>query len=97
MTGYFDEVVPDSRKDVVEDDAVPETTNSPEVIIGVKGLAEYLHVGKTKAQEIIPSGVLVEAGAQYWARGQNFKKDKVDEFLKNNPNGFRGLKYKSIR
>lgn len=59
-------------------------------IKGVEGLAKYLGCGKTKAQDIINSGKLQDAGvAINTGRGWRFNKEKLDAFLKENPTAFR--------
>ena len=36
------------------------------VIMGVRGLAKFVGVGVTKAQEIVNSKILEEKGISYW-------------------------------
>ena len=65
--------------------------DNEEIIKGVEGLAKYLHVGKTKAQAIINSNILVDNTIQFYSGGHRFKKDKLDAFLEKNPNAFRDV------
>lgn len=61
-------------------------TTTPNVIKGVKGLAEYLKIGKTLAQSIINSKLLMENKAQYRAgRIWLFSKQRLDELLSKKP------------
>ena len=57
-----------------------------EPIKGVKGLAQYLNIGTTKAQDIINSNTLQENGVAYRVgNGWIFNAQKLDEILSKNP------------
>jgi hypothetical protein len=58
-----------------------------EVIKGVAGLAKYLGFGKTMAQAIINSELLMTNGSQYRAgKSWFFNPEKIEDLLKENPN-----------
>jgi hypothetical protein len=58
-----------------------------EVIKGVAGLAKYLGFGKTMAQAIIKSELLMTNGSQYRAgKSWFFNPEKIEDLLKENPN-----------
>lgn len=58
-----------------------------EVIKGVAGLAKYLGFGKTMAQAIIHSELLMTNGSQYRAgKSWFFNPEKIEDLLKENPN-----------
>ena len=60
------------------------------IIKGVEGLAVFLGCGKTKAQEILNSNVLQEAGIAYrMGRGWRLNKEKLSSFMNDNPEIFR--------
>lgn len=60
--------------------------NSNEPIKGVKGLAKYLKIGLTKAQDIINSNILQENSKAYRVgNGWNFNATKLDKLLEDNP------------
>ena len=78
-----------TSKTIIEENAQESTQNetiTPNVIKGVKGLSEYLNIGKTLAQSVINSKLLMENKAQYRA-GKNwlFSKQKLDELLSQKP------------
>jgi hypothetical protein len=53
---------------------------------GVRELGIYIHVGTAKAQSILSSGILQEAGVAYKIGDRHYiNRDKLDEYLKNNP------------
>ena len=61
-------------------------TKQNEPIKGVKGLAAYLKIGVTKAQDIINSNILQENGIAYRVgNAWNFNPQKLDELLSQNP------------
>lgn len=63
-----------------------DTSTQQKPIKGVKGLAAYLNIGTTKAQDIINSNILQDNGIAYHTgRGWNFNPCKLEEFLSNNP------------
>lgn len=78
-----------SPKTIIEESSQEPRQNeitTPNVIKGVKGLAEYLNIGKTLAQSIINSKLLMENKAQYRAgRIWLFSKQKLDELLAKKP------------
>lgn len=58
-----------------------------EVIKGVAGLAKYLGFGKTMAQAIVNSELLMTNGSQYRAgKSWFFNPEKIEDLLKENPN-----------
>lgn len=58
-----------------------------EVIKGVAGLAKYLGFGKTMAQAIINSKLLMTNGSQYrTGKSWFFNPEKIEDLLKENPN-----------
>ena len=64
-----------------------EKTIDAKVISGTQGLASFLGCGKTKAFEIIKSGVLKTTGIQYQVgRCWKFNAKKLTEYINNNPN-----------
>lgn len=66
-----------------------------EVIKGVAGLAKYLGFGKTMAQAIINSELLMTNGSQYRAgKSWFFNPEKIDDLLKENPNLFENVHIK---
>ena len=63
------------------------TTNQNEPIKGVKGLAKYLKICTTKAQDVINSNILQDNGIAYRVgKGWNFNPQKLDELLAKEPN-----------
>lgn len=63
------------------------TTNQNEPIKGVKGLAKYLNISVTKAQDVINSNILQENSIAYRVgRSWNFNPQKLDELLAKQPN-----------
>lgn len=81
--------ITDTPKVITEESPQESKQNeatTPNVIKGVKGLAEYLNIGKTLAQSIINSKLLMENKAQYRAgRIWLFSKQKLDELLSKKP------------
>lgn len=66
-----------------------------EVIKGVAGLAKYLGFGKTMAQAIINSELLMTNGSQYRAgKSWFFNPEKIEDLLKENPNLFENVHIK---
>lgn len=81
---------PQKRTDTIEIKETESTstynTNKKEPIKGVKGLAQYLNIGTTKAQDIINSNTLQENGVAYRVgNGWIFNAQKLDEILSKNP------------
>lgn len=65
---------------------VPTTEESCDVILGERGLMQYLHCGSDKAQNIVHSKVLQKAGVAYRVgRTYQFDRKKLDAFLSANP------------
>ena len=62
------------------------------IIKGIAGLKDYLSVGTTKAQAILNSGVLQKGGIAFNAGSWRIYKDKLDEFIKQNPTLLRDIK-----
>ena len=61
------------------------------IIKGVKGLGKYLGCGTTKAQEILNSGLLKpNAIAYFTGRGWRINREKLDKFISENPDVFKG-------
>lgn len=78
--------------------SVPQThsRNQKDVLSGVRELKDYLHSGSAKAQEILNSGILQNAGISYRVGNKHIiNRGKLDEFLKNNPNAFANLPKKN--
>lgn len=85
---YFRDKLLPQKSDMVEisEKDIHKADSKHEPIKGVKGLAEYLDIGTTKAQEIINSNVLQANGVAYRVgRGWNFNPQKLDELLSNSP------------
>ncbi len=69
-----------------------EVEESRELIKGVKGLAEFLGCGVTKAQNIMNSGVLQERDIAYRAGNRwRFDKNLLNRLLKDDPEVLNGL------
>lgn len=84
---------------ITENNDFQEDTNTKlpnrKVIKGVAGLAEYLGFGKTMAQAIINSELLMSNGSQYRAgKSWLFNREKIDDLLKENPNLFENVHIK---
>ena len=68
------------------------TPKSDEIIKGVQGLAKYLGIGVTKAQEILNSGLLKPNAVAYRSgKGWRISAEKLDKLLADNPDIFRGV------
>lgn len=68
------------------------------VIKGVRGLAKFVGVGVTKAQEIVNSKILEENGISYWVgRKICFDGEKLATFLTSNPDVLKGKKLSKKR
>ena len=68
------------------------------VIMGVRGLAKFVGVGVTKAQEIVNSKILEENGISYWVgRKICFDGEKLATFLTSNPDVLKGKKLSKKR
>lgn len=86
----FKKKLPIRKTDVIDNKEAEsisiDSTATKEPIKGVKGLASYLRVGTTKAQEIINSNILQEKGVAYRVgNGWNFHPQKLEELLSKNP------------
>lgn len=63
-----------------------ESVTDKKIISSTEGLAEFLGCGKTKAFEIIKSGILKEAGIQYRVgKCWKFNAEKLSEYLRAHP------------
>lgn len=75
----------ETAEEKVKEKEIPSTKQN-EPIKGVKGLAAYLNIGTTKAQDIINSNILQDMGVAYRVgKGWNFHPQKLEELLSNNP------------
>lgn len=80
------DVVEQEKVEEIEKISTSNSTELEEVFRGVKGLAEYLHIGSTLAQAVINSKLLQEDGAQYSAGGKwFFNREKLDRLLAKKP------------
>ena len=71
---------------------------SNDVIVGVRGLKEYLGCGIAKAQEILNSGILQKAGISFRVGNRHsISREKLDDYIKNNPNAFARLSKKAVK
>lgn len=78
-----------NEADEAETQETPSTniSNQNEPIKGVKGLATYLKIGVTKAQDVINSNILQDNGIAYRVgNAWNFNRQKLDELLAKHPN-----------
>ena len=77
--------------------AFPTVQEDERIIKGVKGLAERLGIGVTKAQEILNSGVLQKYKGTAYRNGKAWRinAEKLDEIIAENPNVFRRVLGKS--
>lgn len=78
---------------IAVDTEIIEEDSSDNIIYEIKGLMNYLKCGKTKAQDIVSSGILKNKGIQYWSGGWRFKRKELSEYLKDNPDALRGTRY----
>ena len=76
------------------DDSAKETGVDEQTIRGVKGLANYIRCGATKAQAIINSKILEKSKPriQFYAGCWIFKRKELDDFMENNPAVFKNIK-----
>lgn len=80
------ETTTDNQQNTEKEDAEIDDA----IIKGVEGLAAALGCGKTKAQEILNSNVLQEAGIAYrMGKGWRLNKEELSAFIKDNPEIFR--------
>lgn len=90
--GKFKKKFPSTKSNRLDETEAQETTqtnisNQNEPIKGVKGLATYLKIGVTKAQDVINSNILQDNGIAYRVgNAWNFNPQKLDELLANHPN-----------
>ena len=76
----------DENNDNINNSDSNDTSKHNEPIKGVKGLATYLKIGLTKAQDIINSNILQENSIAYRVgNGWNFNATKLDKLLEDNP------------
>ena len=67
------------------------------IIKGVKGLATYMGIGITKAQEILNSGILQEQGIAYRSgKAWRLNAEKLEKLLSDHPAIFRGIQQKGL-
>lgn len=67
------------------------------IIKGVKGLATYMGIGITKAQEILNSGILQEQGIAYRSgKAWRLNAEKLEKLLSEHPAIFRGIQQKGL-
>lgn len=83
-----------SEVGIVDNYSKKKTDEVPvNVIMGVRGLAKFVGVGVTKAQEIVNSKILEENGISYWVgRKICFDGEKLAAFLTSNPDALKGKK-----
>lgn len=80
------DVVEQKKVEEIEKISTSNSTELEEVIRGVKGLSEYLHICISLAQAVINSKLLQEDGAQYSAGGKwFFNREKLDRLLAKKP------------
>ena len=81
----INEVV-EKKVDIEEKGEKHDKDNNENIIGGIRGLKQYLACSLDKAQRLSNSGVLKRAGIQYGDKCKwYFKKDKLDEYIRNNP------------
>ena len=88
-----------SEERIVDNYSKKKTDEVPvNVIRGVRGLAKFVGVGVTKAQEIVNSKILEENGISYWVgRKICFDGEKLAAFLTSNPDALKGKKLSKKR
>jgi hypothetical protein len=88
-----------SEVGIVDNYSKKKTDEVPvNVIMGVRGLAKFVGVGVTKAQEIVNSKILEENGISYWVgRKICFDGEKLAAFLTSNPDALKGKKLSKKR
>ena len=88
-----------SEEVLVDKSSKKKTNDMPvNVIMGVRGLAKFVGVGVTKAQEIVNSKILEEKGISYWVgRKICFDGEKLAAFLTSNPDALKGKKLSKKR
>ena len=88
-----------SDEGIIDDYSKKKTDDVPaNVIMGVRGLAKFVGVGVTKAQEIVNSKILEENGISYWVgRKICFDGEKLAAFLTSNPDALKGKKLSKKR
>lgn len=84
---FIKSLLGEDNKEIVHTAEPVKTEKQDEVIRGVKGLAEFLNIGTTKAQAIINSSVLLRTKPpiQYRAGGWMFNKSRLQEYWDNHP------------
>ncbi len=74
----------------VSEESSKVDARSEDLIRGTRGLAKYLRCGGNKANAIVRSGVLKEAGVQFKMGNTNcFNKKKLEEVLSSDPDIFK--------
>ncbi len=91
---YFTDSIPQAERDSDEENLTATDKEKPkakdDIIKGVKGLAEFLGCGVTKAQDILNKNILQDNGVAHRAgKGWRFNKSGLSEFVKKNPEAFR--------
>lgn len=90
--------IPQTETNERKTDAQKEKESTDKQIIkGVKGLATYMGIGITKAQEILNSGILQKNGIAYRSgKAWRLNAQKLDKMLSDNPAIFRGIQQKDL-
>lgn len=90
--------IPPTETNKIKSDAQKGTESTgKQVIKGVKGLATYMGIGTTKAQEILNSGILQEQGIAYRSgKAWRLNAEKLEKLLSAHPAIFRGIQQKSL-
>ena len=77
-------VTPEPQQVGVKDDEPKREPNK--VVSGIKGLAEFLGCGLTKANEVVQGGILKDAGIQYMVGNcWKFNAEKLTKYLTEHP------------
>ena len=95
-TKYVEAVTdkPDQKSGKSTGTAKEEKTTT-RIISTTKGLAEYLNIGNSLASAIITSGILKDAGIQYWAGHRwKFNAEKLDKYLEDNGDALKNIRCK---
>lgn len=85
LGGKTEPVTPPQPKQADVKDDEPKT-EPVKVVSGIKGLAEFLGCGPTKANEVVQSGILKDAGIQYMVGNcWKFNAEKLTKYLTEHP------------
>ena len=84
---FIKSMLGEEEKTIAAPEAVEREEVKDDILRGVKGLADFLHIGKTKAQAIINSGILTKTKPpiQYSAGGWLFNKQRLQDYWDNHP------------